>query len=69
MVPTHCFRHGMASRMVADGVDIKTVADRLGHATTAFTLSTYVHSVAGKDRPPPIGSARSSWPMKQADKG
>ncbi len=48
--PTHGFRHGMASRMVADGVDIKTVADRLGHATTAFTLSTYVHSIAGKDR-------------------
>ncbi len=48
--PTHGFRHGMASRMIADGVDVKTVADRLGHATTAFTLSTYVHSVPGKDR-------------------
>ena len=50
VAPTHGFRHGMASRMVADGVDIKTIADRLGHATTAFTLSTYVHSVNGKDR-------------------
>jgi integrase len=47
--PAHAFRHGMASQLVADGVDIRTVADRLGHSTVAFTLSRYVHSVSGKD--------------------
>ena len=50
VAPTHGFRHGMASQMVADGVDIRTIADRMGHATTSFTLSTYVHSIEGKDR-------------------
>jgi integrase len=50
VAPTHGFRHGMASQMVADGVDIRTIADRMGHATTSFTLSTYVHSIDGKDR-------------------
>jgi integrase len=48
--PTHGFRHGMASQLVADGVDIRTIADRMGHATTSFTLATYVHSIDGKDR-------------------
>lgn len=48
--PTHGFRHGMASQMIADGVDIKTVSDRLGHADIAFTLRTYVQAVEGKDK-------------------
>ncbi|MDW9896338.1 tyrosine-type recombinase/integrase [Sinorhizobium medicae] len=50
VMPTHGFRHGMASHLIADGTDVKTVADRLGHATVAFTLATYVHTVDGRDR-------------------
>lgn len=50
IAPTHGFRHGMASQMVASGDDVRTVADRLGHGTVAFTLSTYVHTVEGKGR-------------------
>lgn len=50
VMPSHGFRHGMASRMVANGEDVRTVADRLGHGTVSFTLQTYVHSVEGKDR-------------------
>jgi integrase len=50
VAPTHGFRHGMASALIAAGLDVKTVADRLGHSTTAFTLSTYVHSISGRDK-------------------
>ncbi len=50
VAPTHGFRHGMASEMIANGVDIKTVSSRLGHATTSFTLATYVHAVEGRDK-------------------
>ncbi|KZS55258.1 hypothetical protein AS890_14700 [Rhizobium anhuiense bv. trifolii] len=50
VAPTHGFRHGMASAMVASGIDIKTVSERLGHSTTGFTLQTYVHAVKGRDK-------------------
>ncbi|WP_245481024.1 site-specific integrase [Mesorhizobium sp. M1E.F.Ca.ET.041.01.1.1] len=50
VAPTHGFRHGMASAMVASGIDIKTISERLGHSTTSFTLATYVHAVKGRDK-------------------
>ena len=31
-------RHGVATNMLADGVDVATVARRLGHATPRVTL-------------------------------
>ncbi|WP_425004455.1 site-specific integrase [Mycolicibacterium sp. S3B2] len=40
----HDARHSCASLMHARGVPIATVAAWLGHASSAFTLSTYVHS-------------------------
>jgi integrase len=47
--PLHVFRHGMSSALIAAGTDIKTVSERLGHSTTSFTFSTYIHSVSGQD--------------------
>lgn len=38
----HCARHTFVSRLVAAGVDIKTVADLAGHSTTRHT-ERYVH--------------------------
>ncbi|MEU4948041.1 tyrosine-type recombinase/integrase [Streptomyces lavendulae] len=43
----HALRHLYASMMLAGGVDIYTLADRLGHNDPAFTLRKYVHRVAG----------------------
>ena len=45
----HDCRHWHATQLVAAGVDLNTVADRLGHATAAFTLSVYGHSDAARD--------------------
>ena len=39
----------MAEDRVAAGVDLNTVADRLGHATPAFTLAVYGHSDPARD--------------------
>ncbi|MFI8928232.1 tyrosine-type recombinase/integrase [Streptomyces sp. NPDC053474] len=42
----HALRHLYASMMIEGGVDVYTLADRLGHADPAFTLRKYVHRVA-----------------------
>jgi integrase len=46
----HDCRHWHATQLVAAGVDLNTVADRLGHATAAFTLAVYGHSDADRDQ-------------------
>lgn len=44
-VTFHWLRHSSASLLLASGVNVATVANRLGHASPAFTLSTYAHAV------------------------
>ena len=36
---------GAASLLLAAGVNVKAVSERLGHVSTAFTMDTYVHSL------------------------
>lgn len=43
----HDLRHTHASLLVADGVVIKVVSERLGHAHPAFTMHTYQHLLPG----------------------
>jgi integrase len=40
----HKFRHSMATYMIRNGVDIKTVSEKLGHSSIEITLKLYVHS-------------------------
>lgn len=46
----HDLRHCVATHMLAEGVDVATVARRLGHATPRVTLQIYSHAVEEKDR-------------------
>jgi integrase len=46
----HALRHGNASQMLADGVDIETVSKRLGHSRASFTLAQYCHMLPGQDQ-------------------
>ena len=46
----HDLRHWSASVAIAAGHDVKTVADRLGHANAAMTLRVYAHTFAKSDR-------------------
>lgn len=39
----HKLRHTAASAWLAQGVDVRTVAEYMGHANASTTLSTYAH--------------------------
>lgn len=41
----HLFRHSAASVLLANGVDVLTVAAMLGHANASMTLNTYAHAI------------------------
>lgn len=43
----HDLRHTHASLLVAEGITVKVVAERLGHAHPAFTIHTYQHVLLG----------------------
>lgn len=43
-------RHLAATRLVAAGVDVRTVAGRLGHSRASTTLDVYSHWLPGRDR-------------------
>ena len=41
----HDLRHTYATKLIRQGIDIKTVSEQLGNSTVSFTLKTYVHTV------------------------
>lgn len=47
----HDLRHWSATTSIAQGHDIRTVANRLGHANPSMTLRTYAHAVESRDAP------------------
>ncbi len=49
-VTLHSLRHSNATMMIAEGVDIRTVSNRLGHAQTSTTLNIYTHALKSRDR-------------------
>jgi integrase len=46
----HDLRHFMATQMLAAGIPIATVAQRLNHARASTTLNVYAHAIPGGDR-------------------
>jgi integrase len=44
---------------VAQGLDPKTVASRLGHANPSVTLAVYAHAVEARDRDAADGLGRA----------
>jgi integrase len=44
-ITLYSLRHTAASVLLAGGVHVKAVSERLGHASTAFTMDVYVHSL------------------------
>lgn len=49
VIRLHDLRHTHASLLLADGVPIKVVSERLGHATIAMTMDVYGHLLPGMD--------------------
>jgi integrase len=50
----HTFRHTVASRMFAEGRNVKQIQHWLGHHSASFTLRTYVHLLDEEDLGGPI---------------
>ena len=46
----HDLRHFSVTTLIAAGVDVRTVADRHGHANATMTLNRYAHALPEKDR-------------------
>ncbi|HTT88936.1 MAG TPA: tyrosine-type recombinase/integrase [Acidimicrobiales bacterium] len=46
----HDLRHFSATQLIGAGVDVRTVAYRLGHADPSTTLRVYSHALAERDR-------------------
>ena len=46
----HDLRHTHATLLLAAGVPVKVVSERLGHSTPAFTMTVYQHVVPGDQR-------------------
>lgn len=49
-VSFHSLRHTHATWCLANGVDIKTLSLRLGHADESTTLRAYAHAMPGRDQ-------------------
>jgi integrase len=46
-VRLHDLRHGFAVALLREGVNVKVVAEALGHSRASFTLDTYMHVLPG----------------------
>lgn len=49
-VRLHDLRHAVATSLIAEGLDPRLVADRLGHSNILTTLGIYAHSRGAEDR-------------------
>jgi integrase len=45
----HTLRHTHSSHLLADGVDLATVSERLGHSSVRVTADIYSHALRGRD--------------------
>jgi integrase len=49
-IPLHSMRHTSATLLIAEGVDLREVSGRLGHADTSTTGNIYAHFLKSADR-------------------
>jgi integrase len=47
LIRLHDLRHTHATLLIKEGVPVKVVSERLGHAKAAFTIETYQHVLPG----------------------
>ena len=69
-VPTirfHDLRHTHGSLLIKDGVPVKVVSERLGHAHIAHTIQTYQHLLPGMQEDAADRTERLARPVPPAD--
>jgi integrase len=57
----HAWRHTAVSLLIAAGLDIATIAKRMGHASPATTLAVYSHCFKQDDRAAADAIDRLAW--------
>jgi integrase len=50
VIRLHDLRHTHATLLLAAGVPVKVVSERLGHVTPMITLTVYAHTMPGMQR-------------------
>jgi integrase len=50
VIPFHYLRHISASWLLADGMDVVAVSERVGHWSPALTLQIYAHAIRGRQQ-------------------
>jgi len=62
-VTFHALRHTHASQLIDAGVDVVTIAKRLGHSGPSITLNVYAHLFRDNDAraATAINEALSKW--------
>ena len=68
-VRLHDLRHYVATRLLSAGVDVRTVAGRLGHRNAATTLNVYSHFVPEADQEAAKILGRLSTPAELGEPG
>lgn len=58
LIRVHDLRHTAATLMLANGVPVKVVSERLGHASVAITMTTYAHVLPGMQEEAALTLAR-----------
>lgn len=63
----HSLRHLAATTLIAEGVDVRTAASRLGHSDPSTTLRVYAHAVERNERAAAaiLGSALALPPARE----
>lgn len=68
-VKFHELRHTQATQLLASGIDVKTVQNRLGHASASLTLDLYAHSLPERDREAANAMAQLASKRQSVEKG
>lgn len=59
VVRLHDVRHSYVSALLAEGVPVKVVSQRIGHASPMVTMTVYQHVLPGDDRAAAAVGARA----------
>ena len=65
----HDLRHTHGSLLIKDGIPLKVVSERLGHANIAFTMQTYQHVLPGMQADAARSTERLAKPAPPTDRG
>ena len=67
VIRLHDLRHTHGSLLIKEGVPVKVVSERLGHANIAFTIETYQHVLPGMQADAALTYQRLTTPVPPGD--